>query len=858
MLMAAAPVPVISATNHRPHSRPVTITRPMTPLSDALPRPVPPLPSHATPPPALPVSLYVGVSVSSQLVDVRRFPSGGQGEELPVLRVTPHDLTYRGEGADHIVLRVIGKGQVVRLRKTAVGGVTSREDLILRATRDEDFLHNVARPILGPLLTDESRLAILDPETLTALKHTVEPRRQGYRQHKEINNHGVACICPDAASIFISRRDTSSSSYLSSSYLSSSSALLIPSSLPRPPSSVPSSPSSSPSSSNTASLDANSSRLSPAPSSTPPSLFLPSPLTTAFTTLSSSSPQRRPFMPSLSSSLPIATSLFTPPSSFELARPRQQVSIASLVPPTESQGINNNVNLREFLLPKKSTNVSGDTASRTSPGAGLLEENGNIGMSATRSNSLGEDGLLDAKPSFRESLPDRESNTRGSTSRKKTVGVERNLEATSSSINGFLDSNSEMSASTSTNLGLDGIILEKTPTSWRRTQGTDMSLEATLPGPIEAVEPKNVCIEIKPKQGFLDYSTPELPLCRYCVKQFLKRRVKDGHGRSSYCPLDLFSGEPERMRRAVNGLILSPQNNFKVFLDGEPMDDCRPFSYLRDVIIAALRFDFASGTAVIPQGPGSLSPRSPLGRILAFQTLDQLGVFRASRLYHSYVRRLGDSRAADATLQDLRCWTGDTQYCRAPRDLQQCTRCKQDDQHDAPLLHAATRKRKHHLLKNESRKTMNTESPMKTDKLVNVVAAGDHSDGSLRSTEELQVKSVSTDDDGGSEDEEDMSEEEVVRKLQEYLLSTTAKDLSLMILLSGPHTSAPPPSTGPNTSPFIIELEAGVWFKCQVTGVDLVAKPSSKIVKHERDYKRLRDVLVELRSRGEEPMCCEV
>lgn len=39
-------------------------------------------------------------------------------------------------------------------------------------------------------------------------------------------------------------------------------------------------------------------------------------------------------------------------------------------------------------------------------------------------------------------------------------------------------------------------------------------------GPNVAV--KNVCIEIKPKQGFLDYSTPDLPLCRYCVKQFLK------------------------------------------------------------------------------------------------------------------------------------------------------------------------------------------------------------------------------------------------------------------------------------------------------------------------------------------------
>ncbi|KAK4311089.1 hypothetical protein Pmani_017395 [Petrolisthes manimaculis] len=70
------------------------------------------------------------------------------------------------------------------------------------------------------------------------------------------------------------------------------------------------------------------------------------------------------------------------------------------------------------------------------------------------------------------------------------------------------------------------------------------------------------------------------------------------------------------------------------------------------------------------------------------------------------------------------------------------------------------------------------------------------------------------------------------------------------------------PATEPNTSPFIIEVKeeeevgSSVWYKCQVTGVDLVAKPSSKIPKHERDYEKLRQALVDLRGRGEEPRCC--
>lgn len=38
---------------------------------------------------------------------------------------------------------------------------------------------------------------------------------------------------------------------------------------------------------------------------------------------------------------------------------------------------------------------------------------------------------------------------------------------------------------------------------------------------------------------------------------------------SSYCPIDLFSGEAERMNGAIRGLIVNPQNNLKMFLDGK-------------------------------------------------------------------------------------------------------------------------------------------------------------------------------------------------------------------------------------------------------------------------------------------------
>ena len=37
---------------------------------------------------------------------------------------------------------------------------------------------------------------------------------------------------------------------------------------------------------------------------------------------------------------------------------------------------------------------------------------------------------------------------------------------------------------------------------------------------------------------------------------------------SSYCPLDLFSGEPGRMQAALGALLATPQNNLAIRVDG--------------------------------------------------------------------------------------------------------------------------------------------------------------------------------------------------------------------------------------------------------------------------------------------------
>ncbi|XP_051164350.1 inositol-pentakisphosphate 2-kinase [Leptopilina boulardi] len=76
------------------------------------------------------------------------------------------------------------------------------------------------------------------------------------------------------------------------------------------------------------------------------------------------------------------------------------------------------------------------------------------------------------------------------------------------------------------------------------------------------------CVEIKPKQGFLSKNDQQFQKCPYCLTQYHKLEKKSISRRSGYCPFDLFSGERNRMHRALKGLLQDPQNNFKIFKDG--------------------------------------------------------------------------------------------------------------------------------------------------------------------------------------------------------------------------------------------------------------------------------------------------
>uniref|UniRef100_A0A8C5K6X4 Inositol-pentakisphosphate 2-kinase n=1 Tax=Jaculus jaculus TaxID=51337 RepID=A0A8C5K6X4_JACJA len=113
-----------------------------------------------------------------------------------------------------------------------------------------------------------------------------------------------------------------------------------------------------------------------------------------------------------------------------------------------------------------------------------------------------------------------------------------------------------------------------------------------------------LCVEIKPKCGFIPFSgdvTHEMKygVCRYCMHQHLKKISK-------YCPLYLYSGNKQRMHFALKSLLQETQNKLRIFKNGELVYGCgdarSPVADLKDLAHHLKPFCFPSnGLASGPQ-----------------------------------------------------------------------------------------------------------------------------------------------------------------------------------------------------------------------------------------------------------------
>ncbi|XP_041975304.1 inositol-pentakisphosphate 2-kinase-like isoform X1 [Aricia agestis] len=111
--------------------------------------------------------------------------------------------------------------------------------------------------------------------------------------------------------------------------------------------------------------------------------------------------------------------------------------------------------------------------------------------------------------------------------------------------------------------------IEKWRPNHRKAKSKLSSYAITVPNlTISSIKGDNYCLEIKPKEGFIDAPLRKCCKCHYCLKQYLKLNNGEITNTSEYCPLDLFSGVYIRMKYALHNLLQNPQNNLKLFQNG--------------------------------------------------------------------------------------------------------------------------------------------------------------------------------------------------------------------------------------------------------------------------------------------------
>ncbi|CAB3411407.1 unnamed protein product [Caenorhabditis bovis] len=188
----------------------------------------------------------------------------------------------------------------------------------------------------------------------------------------------------------------------------------------------------------------------------------------------------------------------------------------------------------------------------------------------------------------------------------------------------------------------NGVILNpKRLTSLQMLDATQLPNAAWL----DACTTSTITVEIKPKQGFFQqHPNVDVPNCNNCIMQIEK--CGSAHFREMYdfCPLDLYSGNYSRTRKAIRSLFLVPHRNLRVFLDGNLVhSDVKPLTWKQidgvlfpnrlsssEDLISVLAFALSGSTS--RQG-FSLKEPSVLGQLLNAQMIDPLGIVRAHAAY---------------------------------------------------------------------------------------------------------------------------------------------------------------------------------------------------------------------------------
>ncbi|RDD46777.1 Inositol-pentakisphosphate 2-kinase [Trichoplax sp. H2] len=196
------------------------------------------------------------------------------------------------------------------------------------------------------------------------------------------------------------------------------------------------------------------------------------------------------------------------------------------------------------------------------------------------------------------------------------------------------------------------------------------------------------CVEIKPKCGYLPNpaSSSEINdirrrICYFCLLQYTKEKIDRWKNRSQYCPLDLFSLDLDRIKKALSALMYSPQNNFRIFKDGiliyeddsayESLDtilhewfsnsknSCKNLGAttenFREIIARILVSDQACGTIDI-NGKQSVNSNCILNQILCAQRLGETDIEDIYPLFLKLEHEMTKSKTVAEAMQQLECF----------------------------------------------------------------------------------------------------------------------------------------------------------------------------------------------------------
>ncbi|KAI3825493.1 hypothetical protein L1987_06983 [Smallanthus sonchifolius] len=209
----------------------------------------------------------------------------------------------------------------------------------------------------------------------------------------------------------------------------------------------------------------------------------------------------------------------------------------------------------------------------------------------------------------------------------------------------------------------NGVLLQRP--SWRVDNGRIntlldsailMSDHSIFP---HAVHEEEVCIsvEIKPKCGFLPTSrfireenAVKKRISRFRLHQILKFHQRKVPQISEYDPLDMFSGSKGRIMKSVKDLFLTPQNNFRVFLNGRLVfgslggeaDDTNTqiAEAFEETLKDFFKADDDSGMHIpdfLQLVAGAVSESGILDRLLQVQKLDVMDIEGAIHAYYDVV-----------------------------------------------------------------------------------------------------------------------------------------------------------------------------------------------------------------------------